>query len=243
MNLKHYKRSLNASIRDANMIFAVSEHSKNDLVRNFDIPENKIHVTYQSVQIPEQYKQIDTHALSDFLDRQFNLKQKEYFLLYGAIEPKKNVARILEAFAIAKTDYPILIVGKDGWLHADVDAFFRQQDALKRGKINNRFIRVPHMSSHSLMHLIKGARGLVFPWLYEGFGLPVLEAMEMGCPVITSHVSALPEVGGDAVHYVDPYDVSDIAAAIDRFAADDAYTASLVAKGSAQAKRFSSERY
>ena len=243
VNLKHYSRSMVSSLHDANMIFAVSEHTKNDLVRHFQVPENKIHVTYQSVQIPQQYKQIHADALSDFLDRHFNLRQKEYFLFYGAIEPKKNVARILEAFAIAKTDYPILIVGKDGWLHADVDAFFEQQDALTRGKVNNRFIRVPYVSHHALMHLIKGARGLVFPSLYEGFGLPVLEAMEMGCPVITSHVSALSEVGGDAVHYVDPYDVNDIAAAIDQFAADDNYISSLVDKGYAQAKQYSPQRY
>jgi glycosyltransferase involved in cell wall biosynthesis len=91
--------------------------------------------------------------------------------------------------------------------------------------------------------LLKGARGLVFPSLYEGFGIPVLEAMLMGCPVITSKSSSLPEVGGDAVLYADPLDVSDIARAIDALATDDELCAELIERGKRQAARFSKERH
>jgi glycosyltransferase involved in cell wall biosynthesis len=104
-----------------------------------------------------------------------------------------------------------------------------------------QFRRIPYASFETLMYLLKGARGLVFPSLYEGFGLPVLEAMQMDCPVITSNSSSLPEVGGDAVHYVDPFDVHSIAEAIDLFSSDDAYINSLVEKGKLQAERFSPE--
>lgn len=243
MNLKHYLKLTGSAVHDANMIFAVSEHSKNDLIRHFDIPENKVHVTYQSVQIPEQYKNIDSVELGDFLQSHFNLKHKKYFLFYGAIEPKKNVARILEAFSIAKTDYPIVVVGKNGWLHADVDVFFQQHESFRRSKTKKRFIRIPYVSFNMLMRLVKGARGLVFPSLYEGFGLPILEAMELGCPVITSRVSSLPEIGGEAVHYVDPYDINDIASAVNKLSDDESYAETLVQKGYAQAEKFSVDRY
>jgi glycosyltransferase involved in cell wall biosynthesis len=237
VNLKHYKRMLNASLKDADLIFSVSQYSKKDLIEHFNVPDEKIFVTYQSVDIPGKYKELPYDHVSQYIRRKYNLSFGSYFLFYGAVEPKKNILRILEALSLAKTRLPIVIVGKKGWLFHDVDTF------LKSTKDSERFIRIPYASFRSLMYLLKGARGLVFPSLQEGFGLPVLEAMQMGCPVITSNRTSLPEIGGDAVHYVDPRDIEDIASALDLFSEDDTYTSQLVEKGYHQAQKFSPDQH
>ena len=241
VNIPRYTSMLRTALRDADVIFSVSECSKRDVVQFLNIPEQRIHVTYQSVDIPEQLKNITQDECVQFLKNNYDLKFAEYFLYYGAIEPKKNVAKIIEAFSQAKTDCPIVIVGKDGWLFDDVQRLL--QSAHMNSKGRKRFIRIPYLPFQQLMFLLRGARGLVFPSLYEGFGLPVLEAMQMGCPVITSHVSSLPEVGGEAVHYVDPYDTESIVSAVEKFSSDNEYRADLIKKGYVQAQKFSKSNY
>jgi len=242
VNVSHYYKMIKASLKDASVIFCVSENSRLDLIKYFDIPEKKIHITYESADLPTVIQNLKQKDIEIFLKNNFKfINYKKYFIFYGAIEPKKNVKRIIEAFQKAKTEFPILIVGKDGWLHQDVDLLLNSLWRIKSNR--KRFIRVPYISFLNLMTLLKGARGLVFPSFYEGFGLPVLEAMQIGCPVITSNVSSLPEVGGDAVHYVDPYDVLSIASAIDKISSDDIYTQQLVKRGHKQALRFSKEEH
>ena len=237
VNLKRYLNILHSALRDADIIFSVSEHTKNDLVYTLRIPEEKILVTYQSTNTAKAAEKISEAETKEFLNEHYSLEYKKYFLFYGAIEPKKNVFRILEAFTKSKTDLPLVIAGKNGWLYYDVARFLRQREK------DNKIRRLEYLPFNFLLHLLKGARGLIFPSLYEGFGLPVLEAMQVGCPVITSHMTSLPEVGGDAVHYVDPLSVSDITAAIDKFDADEAYLESLAQKGYAQAAKFSPEQH
>lgn len=239
LNLRHYQRMMSVSLRDAQVILSVSEHSKKDLLNYIDIPEEKVVVTHQAVNIPQKYRTLTDEQVSLFLEKKFSLPFKKYFLFYGAIEPKKNVARILEAFNYAKTDFPIVIVGKNGWLFDDVTHIFDNQSPRQA----QQFKRIPYASFDSLMHLLKGARGLVFPSLYEGFGLPILEAMQLGCPVITSNVSSMPEIGGDAAHYIDPTDTHSLADAIDLFSTDTDYINSLTEKGYAQAELFSPENH
>jgi glycosyltransferase involved in cell wall biosynthesis len=241
VNLKHYRRMVAASIKDASAVFAVSEHSKRDFLNFFDFPADRVHVTYQAVDIPERYQSLGENEVRNFVNNNYSLGYKEYFLFYGAIEPKKNILRILEAFSIADCSMPIVIVGKDGWLYEDVKKFL---NVVKRRKLGRRkFVRIPYAPFRHLMHLLKGAKGVVFPSIYEGFGLPVLEAMVMGVPVITSTSSSLPEVGGDAAHYVDAYDNRSIADGIERIAHDDSYADELVRRGYKQAQHFSMHAY
>lgn len=238
VNLRHYCSMVKTSISDASMIFAVSETAKNDLINFYNISDDKVHVTYQSVDIPKEYRDLNSKDISLYLQKVYKdrIKYKNYFLFYGAVEPKKNVEQIINAFSRANTDFPIVIVGKNGWLHNEVDRLVAK---MPRSKV----LRIPYLPFSELMFLLKGARGLVFPSFYEGFGLPVLEAMQMGCPVITSNVSSLPEVGGDAVHYVDPYDVKSISDAIEKFCDDSEYVEDLITKGYVQSQKFSSDNY
>jgi glycosyltransferase involved in cell wall biosynthesis len=241
INLKHYRRIVLRSLEGANRIFVVSERSRNDIEHVLGIPAERMFVTYQSVQVPESVKYAEEQDIAAQIQREFGLEYGEYFLFYGAIEPKKNLLRLLDALARTHCGLPLVIVGRNGWLYEQevsrISSICEQPDGARRLR---RFNYLPRIS---LMQLLRGARALVFPSLYEGFGLPPLEAMHMGVPVITSNRSSLPEVCGDAAVYVDPLDAADIAAAMDRVAADDALCATMVERGHARAEFFSPQRH
>jgi glycosyltransferase involved in cell wall biosynthesis len=225
----------------ADHIVTVSEASKRDIVSLLGVPEEKVTNTYQAVELPEALTKMPVDMARGSVEGAFGLSFGNYWLFYGAIEPKKNVMRILDAHAMAKNDLPLVIVGRNGRTYEKEVGRIRALlgDPRRAGRIR----RHEYLPFEHLMLLLKGARALVFPSLYEGFGLPVLEAMLMGVPVITANSSSLPEVAGDAALLVDPCDVGQIADAMDRLAGDDALRASLVRKGAEQVQRFSPERY
>ena len=245
VDLRHYKRLTEISLKSADLIVAVSEHSRRDILSSFNISEQKIVTVHQAVDIPKEFCDLNSAEVSHFLNRNYGLQSGRYLLFYGALEPKKNLTRILDAIAAARSNVSLVVVGKKGWLNEEVTRQLDQIKAIQKlrslsdatqGGTVYHFDYVPF---RNLMYLLKGARALIFPSLYEGFGLPVLEAMVMGCPVITSNVSSLPEVGGDAVLYVDPLNAGDFAAAIDKIATDDELHGSLKALGLKQAEKFS----
>lgn len=244
VNVKHYTNILKSSLKDAALIFTVSKQSKIDLMESMNIPDHKIHVTYQSSFIPDNLLNLSQERINTVLER-YNLQYKKYFIFYGAIEPKKNVLRLLQAFSKANTDCKLVILGKNGWLYEQEEKFFDaqryNQDADKR--FNPKVIRIPYSDFSEMMTLLKGAKALAFPSLYEGFGLPVLEAMQMGTPVITSNTSCLPEVAGEAAYYVDPYSIDDIVKAIEELSSNDSLLSKLSLLGLEQAKHFSEEKY
>ncbi|MFQ3661823.1 MAG: glycosyltransferase family 1 protein, partial [Chloroflexaceae bacterium] len=160
-----------------------------------------------------------------------------YFLYIGTIQPRKNLTRLIEAFAHAGPDDALLVIaGRRGWLSEPI---VRRVAELG---LTNR-VRFPgYVPDADLPALLSGALAFVFPSLYEGFGMPVLEAMACGAPVLTSTTSALPEVAGDAALLVDPCDTDAIAAALRRLAADAPLRASLRARGLVRAADFTWER-
>lgn len=225
-------------IEHYDLIFTVSESTKRDLIKLFDVPDKKIWVTWQGVTIPDRYLGMSDSDTGSYLKSAYDLSPKGYVLFVGAIEPKKNVGRLLEAYMTADVDLPLVLVGKKGWLYKNEIRLLGRS-----GKRNSKVIRIPYAAFETLVRLYRGARALIFPSLYEGFGLPPLEAMLLGCPVITSNQSSLPEVCGDAALYVDPYDVNDIAAAIRTIVSDDKLCADLIEKGYRQGRMFSVEKY
>ena len=174
-----------------------------------------------------------------FFLRRYGLEFQNYILFVGAIEPKKNVGRLLDAYASMDIDMPLVIVGKKGWLWED--------ELGKMGFIDNsskKSVRLlEYISVESLRYLYSGAYCLVFPSLYEGFGLPPIEAMSFGCPVITSNLSCLPEICGDAALYVDPYSIQDIKDKLETLISDSQLRERLVRAGRVNAQAFRMANY
>ncbi|MES2204459.1 MAG: glycosyltransferase family 1 protein [Pseudomonadota bacterium] len=234
-NKKFFHDMLLRIIKAASKLITVSEFSRNDILAYLPVSEDKITNTYQDVSLSDAWT-LDREKFSkNQLQTQFGLSAKNYFLFVGAIEPKKNVVRLLEGYLSANVEQKLVVVGPLAWQSEKEQVLLRQHP--------EKIIYLKYVSNDSLNTLMRNARALVFPSLFEGFGLPVMEAMSVGLPVITSHVSSLPEIAGDAAYLVDPYNVGEIAAAIDRLSKDDALCASLSAKGKERANYFSGDAY
>lgn len=163
---------------------------------------------------------------------------KPYVLALGTLEPRKNLPRLIAAFAglapELRETHELVLVGGAGWSTGEIDASIARHRALVRP--------LGHVPDEDLPGLYRDAALFAYPSLFEGFGLPVLEAMTAGTAVVTSNVSSLPEVGGDAVRYADPHDVASIRAALDALLRDPVERARLAAAGRERARLFSWER-
>lgn len=235
---KVFYNKIKDALKDSTVTITVSENSKQDLLTYYDVDPDKIVVTYQPIALKPLHA---TDEEVSFILRRYGLELQNYILFVGAIEPKKNVGRLLDAYAAMDVDMPLVIVGKKGWLWEDElgkTAFmFDGKETKKKVKL------LEYVSVDSLRYLYRGAYCLVFPSLYEGFGLPPLEAMNFGCPVITSNVSCLPEICGNAALYVNPYDVRDIKEKLETLLGDAQLREQLVEAGMLNAKAFSMENY
>ncbi len=194
-------------VNESDLIISVSENTKKDILDYFDIDEGKICVTYQKVE--PLIKTLGSS--SSIILKQNNLKPGSYFLFVGNIEPKKNLRKLLEAYLNLNTDISLVVAGSKGWLwEKELDIITKFKNNKNSKSILKKIIFLDYVTKKDLIDLYTNALCLVFPSLYEGFGLPPLESMSAGCPVITSNVSSLPEVCGDAALYVNPYESDDI---------------------------------
>jgi len=248
-NKKFYMRMIEGVLKRADHIVTVSEASKRDIVELFGYPEEKITNTYQAVSIPKKYTDKSDDLVREEVEGAFGLNYKGYFLFFGAIEPKKNISRLIEGYLASQVSEPLVILGKTAWkageelrfLNEGSNRYLEQLDNLTF--VRDRVRRFDYAPFPLLVSLIRGAKALVFPSLYEGFGLPVLEAMLLGTPVISSDTASIPEVAGDAALLVDPYDPRAIADAIKTLSVDTGLRESLSARGRVQAELFSPDRY
>jgi glycosyltransferase involved in cell wall biosynthesis len=243
-----YGRLLAGCLRHADQICTVSDASKRDIVERFGVAAERITNTYQAVPPRADAVAADPDEDARTVESIFGLERRGYFLFFGAIEPKKNVGRLIEAFLTLRSATPLVIVGARAWqsegeLQLMPGAGASGAAGTFVGPRGQTIIRLDYLPRPLLAKLIRGAKGVVFPSLYEGFGLPVLEAMQLGTPVITSTTSSLPEVAGDAALLVDPYDTGALVGAMRRLDADAALGARLSALGLEQAALFSRERY
>jgi glycosyltransferase involved in cell wall biosynthesis len=248
-NKGEYLHLVRTIARRADHIITVSEASRRDIINVLGVPESRVTNTYESVVIPPKYANKPDDVVKREVEGTFNIKYKEYMLFYGAIEPKKNIGRLIEGFLASKTDTPLLIVGKLAWksdqelrlLNDDAQSYLEMIGAVIYRR--RRIFRVDYAPFPLLVSLIKGAKCVLFPSLYEGFGLPILEAMKLGTPVLTSTEGANPEIAGDAAVLIDPYDSRAIAEGITALDTDAELRASLSAKGRKQAELFSQEAH
>lgn len=236
-NKEFFFKNIKNAIKNSNLIVTVSENTKKDILDIFNVDSDKVYVTYQPV-IETKYTS-NKDDLVVFLG-QYGLRFQEYILFVGAIEPKKNLGRLIEAYVKLDTSMPLVIVGKKGWLWTD--EIGRLQSVYSKFFLEKiKFLE--YISRSDLTYLYQGACCFVFPSLYEGFGLPPLEAMALGCPTVVSNVSSLPEVCGDAALYVDPYNVISIRDGIEKLINNFSLRAQLSLAGKERAKLFSFNNY
>ncbi|MEQ1541986.1 MAG: glycosyltransferase family 1 protein [Novosphingobium sp.] len=226
--------------RDADHIITVSECSRRDIIEILGVDEGRVTNLYQSSDVGDLLGDNSEAEIARYVEGLLGVGLREYFLFFGAIEPKKNVARLLEAFLGSGSNTPLVIVGAPGW-GGERDAKLLKSMTLLDNR--RRIIWLGYLPRDMLARLIAGAKATLFPSLYEGFGLPVLESMALGTPVLTSNISSIPEVGGDAALYINPYDVQSIAAAIMTLDADAGLRAGLSERGLQQAQRFNIQAY
>jgi len=236
-------------VRSADHIVTVSEFSRQDLIKHTGIEPTRITNTYQSVEFPEDLLSIPDSDITETLNSHFGLEFDEYFLFVGAIEPKKNISRLVDAFAASGIKRPLVIAGGAGWMNKpDMERINSERFlsyVVKDGQIFPRR-QVRHLSYlpfRDVVALMRGARALFYPSIYEGFGLPPIEAMSVGTPVMTSNTSSLLEVTGEAAMHVDPYDIDKLAKAMRTFDEDADLRSELSKRGRAQAETFSNARF
>ncbi|HET6614534.1 MAG TPA: glycosyltransferase family 1 protein [Dehalococcoidia bacterium] len=222
-----------AAVHKATRIICVSEYTKREMVRRFPSSEAKARVIGEGVEpafVPQSRGAIDRFR------RRFGLVDP-YILFVGTIEPRKNLPRLIEAFsaAVAGHAYPhrLIIAGGSGWKDEPV------RRAYRASAVRERIHFAGYVSDDELPAAYSGADVFVYPSLHEGFGLPPLEAMACGAPVITSNVTSLPEVVGDAAITVNPRDTNDLTDALRRLMANATLRAELSAAGRARAADFS----
>lgn len=217
-------------------IITVSEASKRDILTYFDVPESKIDVIPNA--IDERFWEMPDEDEIRRVRERYQLHDP--FVLYaGNIKPHKNVERLIEAFQMVRSsghDVKLLVIGDEVSRHGTL------RRAVHRHQLHQYVRFLGFVPDQTLAVLYRLATVFVFPSLYEGFGLPPLEAMASGTPVITSNVSSLPEVVGDAALLIDPYDPRAIAEAMRRLLGDEALRQSLRVRGLARARHFSWDR-
>ncbi|MCU0501939.1 MAG: glycosyltransferase family 4 protein [Anaerolineae bacterium] len=224
--------------RQATAVLADSQATKDDLVRAYGVDPGRVHVVYLGRD--QAFGPVrDADQIAHVRER-YGIVGR-YLLYVGTLQPRKNLARVIDAFAGLAGDpalagVQLVLAGKRGWLYDDLFA------QVTRLGLTSRVVFPGYVEEADLPALLSGALALVFPSLYEGFGIPVLEAGACGVPVITSKTSSLPEVAGDAALLVDPHDVDAIADALLRIATDAELRAELDRRGQENVKRFSWEK-
>lgn len=232
-NYDFVTRSVHHAARRADLILTDSESSRREILRFLHVPQERVEVIHLAAaplfsQAPEEGGAARVRAKYDL--------PGPYFLAVGSLEPRKNLPRTLEAYRAyldGGGDATLVAAGGAGWKNEAIHA------AVERLGLAGRVRFTGYVPLEDLPALYRGAELFLYPSIYEGFGLPVLEAMACGTPVITGNTSSLPEVAGDAALLVDPEDTGAIAAALSRLAGDSALRDDLAARGRVQAARFS----
>lgn len=240
------------SAKKAKGIFTISQASKDDIIREYGVSGDRVVVTYPGIKSEIRNPKSETNSparnatqsvaggkfkmqSSKLLKDKYGVKG-EYILFVGTLQPRKNIVRLIEAFSKIKNDIQLVIVGKKGWMYEEI------LEAPKKFDIQSKVKFLDSVPDEDLPAFYKNAVCFVLPSLYEGFGLPVLEAMRYGCPVVTSNISSLPEAGGDAALYVDPLNVDNIRKNLESIINDEKLRKELVEKGYEQVKKFSWEK-
>lgn len=232
----YFKKMMLASLKHADAIIAVSESTKNDILKYCRVSPSKISVILEAADgifKPSAYNSIE------YICKKYGLESKKYILFTGLLEPRKNVPVLLKAFAGIRQkghEIKLAIVGRQGWMYNEI---FK---TIKQLNLEQHIVFTGYVPETELPHLYSGAAVFVYPSLYEGFGLPVLEAMSCGTPVITSNISSMPEIVGNAALTINPHNHHELMQAIEKIIADSNLSISLKSRGLKRATEFSWEK-
>jgi glycosyltransferase involved in cell wall biosynthesis len=236
--VKKYTEKVKRCLQWTDLVLTISESSKQDIVKYLQVNPEKVYVTplgsrYHANYIsPEVAEKLEIEAKYDF--------SKPYLLFVSTIEPRKNINCIITAFNLLKRNYKIehqlVLIGKKGWSYEPIFA------AIESSPWRKEIHHLDYLSDELVALFYSKADVFVYPSHYEGFGLPVLEAMTLGAPVVSSNTSSIPEVAGDAAILIDPQDPMQLAESILKIISDRQLRQDLINKGKERAKLFTWER-
>ena len=230
---KYYRHYFPKFAEKSTRIATVSQFSKNDIAKKYKVDPNKIDVVYNGVS--DRFKPLDKKEINETQKDLAN--GNPYFVFVGAIHPRKNIAKILEAFEDFKStgnyNHKLLLVGKKKWWTSEMEETFQTM------KYKGDVIFKDNMNAQQVAQAIGAADALLYVSTFEGFGIPILEAMNCGVPVITSDVSSMPEVAGNAALLCSPFKSDSISEQMKRLVHEPNLSNSLIEKGLLRAKGFS----
>ena len=235
--MQAFTRDIQRYVDRSDCIIAISEHTKRDVMEYLGIPEERIRVTLLAAD--EQYRVIDEPEAIKAVVGTYGI-DREYILYTGTLEPRKNIVSLVRAFDVLKKEsgipHRLVIAGKKGWLFDNIFSTVEDLGLL------DEVIFTGYVPEEDLPYLYNGASLFAYPSKYEGFGLPPLEAMACGCPVVSSNTSSLPEVVGNAGLMVDPERTTDLAEAMLKALSDSSLRGSMRSRGIERAAMFSWKR-
>ncbi|NND08852.1 MAG: glycosyltransferase family 4 protein [Saprospiraceae bacterium] len=228
---KIYDLKWRYSCKHANAIIAVSEHTRCDLIELYNVPDEKIRVIYPPVPPPP----IPNILVDQSVENKYGLSEP-FWLFVGAINPRKNLLGILRAMLISKGSMPLVVVGSGGSYEKKVRQFVVQNGLSPRVRF------MGHLPNEELPIFYRRATALIYPSHYEGFGIPLVESLHNGTPVITSNSSSMPEAAGPGAILVDPDSPEDIAEAMSKMSSSPTLRSELSTAGRLHAQRFTTEK-
>ncbi|HUM51953.1 MAG TPA: glycosyltransferase family 1 protein [Chitinophagales bacterium] len=222
---KYYQYFTPRYCEKAAKILTVSQFTKNDIVEKYGIVESKIDVIYNGVDIGHEVNVVIQKSI-----------ENPYFIFIGAVHPRKNVLNLLKSFEIFKSKYnnthQLIIIGRSAWMNAELENYLAEM------KFKKDVIWIENCERNKLLDILQNAVALVYPSLFEGFGIPIIEAMSVGVPVITSNTSAMAEISGNATLLVNPTNTNEIADAMQLILSDEILRTDFIEKGKTNAVRF-----
>lgn len=219
-------------LKYARHILTISEFIKQEIIEEFKAPPSMVTAVPLA---PDPLFGLCSADIIKKIKTKYNLPET-YLLFVSSLEPRKNIDLLIKALQTANTDIPLVLVGWHGWGDK------KWLEKIKKTDLKKRIYITGHVPDHDLKAIYNGAQALVYPSLYEGFGLPILEAMTCGCPVICSNTASMPEVAGDAAILINPVKSDDLALAIETIVHDTDRRNDLVKKGAKQASCFTWEK-
>ena len=232
-SLRHYKPRIKHYLKRSNIVVADSKATAADIIDYLHFPGELVEVVYPGA---ITMKKASRAQINELKGR--HSLEENYILFVSCLEPRKNLARLFQAFDRSGlwSDFQLVLAGPKGW------HFEKLQDIWNSLRCKNRIRWLNYVPDDDLSILYSGASFFVYPSIMEGFGLPILEAMSVECPVMTSNVSSMPEVAGDAALYIDPHDIDSIADGLRRLAGDSELRAKLSESGLSRTKMFTWEK-